>query len=181
VSGDIVDSNHPTRHSSGATFAEGYGSPQNFDVRPLMKTLLALEAILLALLIFPSYGFDKPSSQGLDFGHLLIVFVIFCITWLLALVVAIKKKHYKASVFKIAYLLLALFLFFNPPSPPTFTAKECQYLIGMSKAELYQQMNSKLGHGVSGITHENGKEYEFFSYEKMEILVHSGRVVEVKV
>ena len=62
-----------------------------------MKPLLVIDAILLALLIFPSYGFDHPSSQGLDFEHLLIVLVFFCITSLVTLVVAIKKKHHKTT------------------------------------------------------------------------------------
>ena len=39
----------------------------------LLRIFMAIEVHLILILLFVPFGFDKPSSWGLDFGHFIVV------------------------------------------------------------------------------------------------------------
>lgn len=69
---------------------------------------------ILFLVIAP-FGFDKPSSWGLDFGHLLLVGALYGITFLWGVVLSAIKRHWSLLGAQIVafVLVVALWLFLS--------------------------------------------------------------------
>jgi hypothetical protein len=53
---------------------------------------LALEVGALLVALFVPFGFDHPSSWGLDFGHFLMLGAVFAAAWLYGLYLSIRLR-----------------------------------------------------------------------------------------
>jgi hypothetical protein len=59
---------------------------------PLSRWAVAIQLVIGAFLAFAPFGFDHPSSWGLDFDDLIRVGVLFLASSLVALVLAIRAR-----------------------------------------------------------------------------------------
>jgi len=59
----------------------------------VLAFFLALQAILLLVMAFVPFGFDRPSSWGLDFGHLLMFGGAYTFMLVVGLIVAAIQKN----------------------------------------------------------------------------------------
>ena len=78
----------------------------------LMFALWVQPACLLVILFVP-FGFDKPSSWGLDFGHLLIVAGAYILSLLCGVVNAGIQKRWNLLAVQLMALVVAVGLVFG--------------------------------------------------------------------
>lgn len=79
-----------------------------------MILMIALQAILLAVMIFVPFGFDHPSSWGLDFGHLMYGLGLYTLALILGIIFAIRlRKRILALVQVGPLILVALFFVYS--------------------------------------------------------------------
>ena len=59
-----------------------------------MRTLMIVQGLLIAAVCLLPVGFDKPSTWGLDFGHLLIGLSVYGAVLVAGLVLAALKRRW---------------------------------------------------------------------------------------
>lgn len=71
-----------------------------------MPFVVSVYVILLGCLIFLPFGFDKRSSLGLDFEHLMLM-AFFCVLfWLIAFVTALVRQQISLVIFLFLSLII---------------------------------------------------------------------------
>lgn len=69
-----------------------------------IRLLLSVQVAALLVAAFVPFGFDHPSSLGLDFGHFLLLGVVYLGAWLGGLVLAVRARQWGAFAAQIALL-----------------------------------------------------------------------------
>ena len=71
------------------------------------------QVVLVCVMRFVPFGFDHPSSLGLDFGHFLIVSALFCLSTIVTIGFAIRERSATGILASLAVCtLLGIALFF---------------------------------------------------------------------
>lgn len=73
--------------------AGGHGGDRPYEFP--FKGVLYVQAALLLFVAVAPFGFDRPSSWGLDIGHFLLLAAMFCGLALIGLIGAIAQKNWK--------------------------------------------------------------------------------------
>jgi hypothetical protein len=68
----------------------------------MLKPLLALQVTCALVAVLVPFGFDKPSTLGLDFGHLLALAALYLVAFLSGLVLAARLRRWKVLVGELA-------------------------------------------------------------------------------
>jgi hypothetical protein len=59
-----------------------------------LEWLLAGQGLFVLVALFVPFGFDHPSSLGLDFGHFLLVLALYLILLVGGLIAAVKRRNW---------------------------------------------------------------------------------------
>lgn len=71
---------------------------------------LICQAAAIAVAFFVPFGFDKPSSLGLDFGHLLLLLGFYALSLLFGVVIACCDRKFAWAGAQVALGLFAIAL-----------------------------------------------------------------------
>jgi hypothetical protein len=70
----------------------------------MLKGLFGLQVIAGLVGVLVPFGFDHPSSWGLDFGHLLLLAALYLVALLAGMALAVKLRRYGILVGQLALL-----------------------------------------------------------------------------
>ncbi|HEX5052042.1 MAG TPA: hypothetical protein VFZ65_09740 [Planctomycetota bacterium] len=77
-------------------------TPQQAATPRLLTGLVAMQVLAAAIGAFVPFGFDRPSELGLDFGHLLVLMVVYGTALLLGLLVAAVQRRWAVALLQLA-------------------------------------------------------------------------------
>ena len=68
----------------------------------LLVGSLVVQAVAIALALCMPFGFDHPSSLGLDFGHFLLLLSVYVIALLVGVIAAFMRRKFLLAFLQIA-------------------------------------------------------------------------------
>lgn len=149
----------------------------------IINVAILFQLVTLGFLVFGDIGFDHPGRYGLDFGHGIILAVVYVLSLLFGLIFCIIKRKYLPLGLQVVVPLVAFVLFAMPTaSDPKLDSVRYQHLVGKSKAEARVELG-KYRVKASGFVRESvdAEMLEFEYYRGLEIFYSAdGRVVKVE-
>jgi hypothetical protein len=76
----------------------------------MLKGLLAVQVVCGLVGVLVPFGFDHPSSWGLDFGHLLLLGALYLVALLAGLALAVKLRRFGMAAVQLALLAVITWL-----------------------------------------------------------------------
>lgn len=74
---------------------------------------LVLQGVAILIALFVPFGFDHPSSLGLDFDHFIILFAIHSIVLIIGIVAAMVSQRFGLAFGQLAVTGILVFLGFT--------------------------------------------------------------------
>jgi hypothetical protein len=81
-------------------------------MRPVLIGSIVFQGFAVAIALFLPFGFDHPSSLGLDFGHFLLVLSLYAVALIVGVVIAFATHRYLLAVIQLAVPAVIFFLGF---------------------------------------------------------------------
>jgi hypothetical protein len=134
------------------------------------------------VLVFGDIGFDFPGRYGLDFGHAILLVVLYLIALVVGVAICLFKKNKVGLGVQAGILVLIVGYHIFPRPDPMLDAAKYQHLIGKSKSEA-QSVLGGYRMRVSGIKKDAGaaEGLEFEGYNGLTIYYSvAGNVVKVE-
>ena len=78
----------------------------------ILKGSLVFQAIAIAPAFFIPFGFDHPSSLGLDFGHFLLLLITYAIALAAGIVAACAAGRFLCGLAQLVAACVAVFMAF---------------------------------------------------------------------
>ena len=73
-----------------------------------LRACLVVQAVAILVAWLVPFGFDKPSSWGLDFGHLLLVVALYGTAFIAGIVAAVMRNRLRIVLLQVAIPLVIL-------------------------------------------------------------------------
>ena len=73
---------------------------------------LCLQALAVAAVLCLPFGFDHPSSWGLDFGHYMFIHLVYFVALVIGMITSIMDQRWVLLAIQLAVVLVGGWLFF---------------------------------------------------------------------
>lgn len=134
--------------------------------RKIVAGAIIVQLVLLLVMVFGDFGFDRPGRFGLDFEDLVLVWAVYFLAAMVGLVTSWKGSRAWLFLLQLAFPCFVYCGVALATLKPHFEASEYQHLVGKTHSEVEQELG-KQSHLTSGFQGNEGVQRGFKSYRGM--------------